>query len=55
MHLHRGYPSRVVYDDLVQRTAGAGAGPSVLGVRFLADHDALSGEGEPGKKDYCRQ
>jgi hypothetical protein len=43
MHFHRGDATRVIDHDLVQRTAGAGAGSSVFGVSFFADYDALGG------------
>jgi len=38
MHLDRGHAAGVINDDLVQRTAGAGAGASVLGVGLFADY-----------------
>jgi hypothetical protein len=50
MHFDRGDATRVVDYDLVQRTAGARAGPSVFGVRLFTDHDALNGLGDSGKK-----
>lgn len=47
MHFDRGHAAGMVQDDLVQRTAGAGAGSSVFGVGFFADHG-------PGRRcDHC--
>ena len=44
-------PAGVVDGDLVQLTAGVGAGPSVLGVGLLADRHPVEREGGGGEDE----
>lgn len=52
MHFDRGHAAGMVQDDLVQRTAGAGAGSSVFGVGFFADHGPWRRYDRSGADDH---